>query len=66
MILNGLGFVSRTLHMFPDYFADKPVEHLLGADIKPEHINDDAQVCCLDKLYEHGVSDLYQRKSFST
>jgi len=66
MILNGLGFVSRTLHMFPDYFADKPVEHLLGAGIKPEHINDDAQVCCLDKLYEHGVSDLYQRKSFST
>jgi hypothetical protein len=26
MILNGLGFVSRTLHMYPDYFADKPVE----------------------------------------
>lgn len=63
MILNGLGFVSRTLHMFPDYFADKPVERLLGADIKPEHINDDALGRCLDKLYEHGVSDLYQNLS---
>ena len=60
MILNGLGFVSRTLHMFPDYFADKPVERLLGAGIKQEHINDDALGRCLDRLYEHGVSDLYQ------
>lgn len=60
MILNGLGFVSRTLHMYPAYFADKPVERLLGAGIKPEHINDDVLGRCLDKLYEHGVSNLYQ------
>jgi len=63
MILNGLGFVSRTLHMYPAYFADKPVERLLGAGIKPEHINDDALGRCLDKLYEHGVSNLYQELS---
>lgn len=49
--------------MFPDYFADKPVERLLGTDIKPEHINDDALGRCLDKLYEHGVSNLYQNLS---
>ena len=42
MILNGLGFVSRTLHMVPDYFAEKPVERLIGPGIKAEHINDDA------------------------
>lgn len=30
MMLNGLGFVGRTLHMYPEYFADKPVERLLG------------------------------------
>ncbi|RUR19718.1 DUF4277 domain-containing protein [Legionella sp. km535] len=46
--------------MYPDYFADKPVECLLGTGIKPEHINDDALGRCLDKLYEHGVSNLYQ------
>jgi hypothetical protein len=23
MILNGLGFVSRTLHMYPEYFYEK-------------------------------------------
>lgn len=60
MILNGLGFVSRTLHMVPDYFAEKPVERLIGPGIKAAHINDDAIGRCLDKLYEHGVSSLYQ------
>jgi transposase len=38
MILNGLGFVSRTLHMYPAYFADKSVERLIGVGIKPDHI----------------------------
>ena len=42
MILNGLGFVGRTLHMFPQYYASKPVDRLIGSHIKPEFINDDA------------------------
>ena len=63
MILNGLGFVGRTLHMYPEYFADKPVERLLGEGIKAEHINDDALGRCLDQLYETGVSGLYQTLS---
>ena len=69
MILNGLGFVSRTLHMFPDYFADKPVERLLGADIKPEHINDDALGAVWISYMNTGFRifiRIYQRKSFST
>lgn len=60
MLLNGLGFVSRTLHMYPAYFSDKPVDRLLGPGIEAEHINDDALGRCLDKLYEQGVSDVYQ------
>ena len=60
MILNGLGFVSRTLHMYPEYFEDKPIERLIGPDILAEHINDDALGRCLDTLYELGVSELYQ------
>jgi len=63
MILNGLGFTGRTLHMYPEYFADKPVERLLGEGIKAEYINDDALGRCLDKLYETGVSGLYQTLS---
>jgi len=63
MIVNGLGFVSRTLHMYPDFYASKPVERLIGSGIKAEHINDDALGRCLDKLYEHDVSSLYQQLS---
>jgi transposase len=65
MILNGLGFVGRTLHMYPEYFRDRPVERLLGKGIKAEYINDDALGRCLDKLYETGVSDIYQTLSAS-
>ena len=52
MILNGLGFTGRTLHMYPEYFKGKPVERLLGTGIKAEHINDDALGRCLEQLYE--------------
>lgn len=65
MILNGLGFVGRTLHMYPEYFKERPVERLLGKGIKAEHINDDALGRCLDQLYETGVSDIYQILSAS-
>ena len=60
MLLNGLGFVSRTLHMYPEYFSDKPTERLLGPGIHPEHINDDVMGRFLDLLYEEGVSELYE------
>jgi transposase len=60
MLLNGLGFVSRTLHVYPEYFKDIPTERLLGAGVLPEHINDDLLGRFLDSLYEKGVSSLYQ------
>jgi len=61
MILNGLGFVSRTLHLYPDFFSEKPTERLLGTGILPCHINDDVMGRFLDSLYETGVSDIYQK-----
>lgn len=33
MILNGLGFSNRQLYLVPQFFANKPVEHLLGEGI---------------------------------
>ncbi len=33
MVLNGLGFSNRQLYLVPQYFENKPVEHLLGAGI---------------------------------
>jgi len=63
MILNGLGFTGRTMHMYSEYFEDKPLSRLIGDGINAEHINDDALGRCLDALYEHGVSTLYQQIS---
>ena len=60
MILNGLGFHSRTLHMFPSFFTDKPTERLIGPGVQAEHLNDDVLGRCLDALYEADVSALYQ------
>lgn len=42
MILNGLGFTEQRLYLTPQFFATKPTERLIGAGIKPEHLNDDA------------------------
>lgn len=61
MLINGLGFTGRTMHMYCQYFEDKPLERLIGPGIEPEQINDDALGRCLDALYEHGVSELYQK-----
>ena len=61
MILNGLGFTGRTLHMYSEYFDDKPLERLLGEGLESSYINDDSLGRCLDALYEKGVSQLYQQ-----
>ena len=37
ILLNGLGFVSRPLYLFPQFFEGKATEHLLGKGILPEH-----------------------------
>ena len=60
MILNGLGFHSRTLHMFSDFFDGKPTERLIGPGVLPAHLNDDVLGRCLDALYDADVSALYQ------
>ena len=39
IILNALGFVAKTLYLFPKFFEDKPIEYLLGKGIKAEEIN---------------------------
>lgn len=56
MILNGLGFANRQLYLVPQFFANKPVEHLLGEGITAEMLNDDCLGRALDWLYEHDVT----------
>ena len=59
MILNGLGFNNRQLYLVPQYFENKPVEHLLGEGITADMLNDDCLGRTLDWLYEHDVTMLF-------
>ena len=59
MILNGLGFVSAPLYMFPKFFEGKATEHLIGEGVRPEHLNDDRLGRVMDKLYLTGLSQLF-------
>lgn len=59
MILNGLGFANRQLYLVPQYFANKPVEHLLGAGITADMLNDDCLGRTLDWIYEHDPTTLF-------
>src|SRR5436305_510395 len=59
MILNGLGFSNRQMYLVPQYFENKPVEHLLGAGITADMLNDDCLGRTLDWLYEHDVTTLF-------
>ena len=58
-ILNGLGFVSQPLYLFPKFFEDKATEHLLGKGILPQHLNDDRIGRVMDKCYSYGNSELF-------
>ncbi len=59
IILNGLGFVSRSLYLFPQFFEDKATEHLRGDGIEPKHLNDDKISRVMDKLYQLDVSVIF-------
>ena len=59
IILNGLGFVSRPLYLFPDFFQDKPIEHLIREGIKASDLNDDKIGRVMDKLYKYGLTKIF-------
>lgn len=59
MILNGLGFVSKPLYMFPKYFETIACEHLIGAGVKPEYLNDDKLGRVMDKLFIKGLDTIF-------
>ncbi len=61
MIINGLGFANHALYLVPQFFQDKPIEHLLGAGITADQLNDDMLGRALDRLYEYDVTSLYSQ-----
>jgi transposase len=61
MILNGLGFSNRQLYLVPQFFANKPIEYLLGPGVTAEMLNDDCLGRTLDWLYAHDLTKLFAR-----
>jgi transposase len=59
MVLNGLGFSNRRLYLVSQFFATKPVEHLLGPGITAEQLRDDCLGRTLDWLYTHDPTTLF-------
>jgi transposase len=64
MILNGLGCNNRQLYLVPQYFENKPVEHLLGKGISADMLNDDCLGRTLDWIWEHDVTTLFAGLAF--
>ncbi len=65
MLLNCMGFVSAPLHLFSEFFESKPTEHLLGAGVKAEHLNDDRLGRALDELHQYGTSQFFLEASMA-
>ncbi len=59
ILINGLGFVSRPLYLFSQFFEDKGIEILLGSGVKSDYINDDKIGRVMDKLYKYGLNNLF-------
>jgi transposase len=59
MILNGLGFSNRRLYLTPQFFANTPIESLLGPGITAADLNDDCLGRTLDWLYAHDPTALF-------
>jgi transposase len=59
ILINGLGFVSRPLYLFSQFFEDKAIETLLGEGVESDYINDDKIGRVMDKLYHYGLNNLF-------
>lgn len=61
MLLNGLGFNERRLYFFSRFFTNLSTEQLFGPGVTPEHLNDDVLLRTLDRIYDYGTTDLFNR-----
>ena len=61
MLLNGLGFNERRLYLFSRFYDNLATEQLFGPGVTPEHLNDDVLVRTLDRIYEYGSTDLFNK-----
>ena len=62
MIINGLGYANKQLYLTPRFFEKKALKQLFELDsIEANHFNKETLGRTLDKLFEYGVSELYEK-----
>jgi transposase len=59
MILNCMGFLTSPLYLFSEFFAGKATEHLIGAGVKAEYLNESRLGRVMDQLYEYGITLMF-------
>jgi len=59
ILINGLGFVSRPLYLFSQFFDDKAIKILLGEDVESDYLHDDKIGRVMDNLYKYGLNNLF-------
>jgi len=59
LTMNGLGYTESRLSLVPEFYEDIATERLLGAGIKPEHLNEYALGETLDAIAAYGPTRLF-------
>ena len=58
-VLNGLGFSNSRLYLLSQFFENKPLDRLIGKNIKASDLNDDVLGRAFDTFFKFGVTELY-------
>jgi len=62
MIINGLGYANKQLYLSPRFFEKKALKQLFeNENIDAKYFNKDTLGRTLDKIFEYGVSELYEK-----
>ncbi len=61
MILNALGFTGRALYLTPRFYANRPVDLLIGKGLGAQDLHDSSLGTALDTIYEFGITELFFR-----
>lgn len=65
MLLYGMGFLPRALYNTPQFFERLPVDRLIGPGLCAEDLNDDALGRALDRISDHGTTELFSTLAFT-
>lgn len=63
MLINGLGFTTRPMYLSPQFFANKPVDLLIGEGVSASDLTDYQFGKALDSIYTYGCTKLFSALS---